>query len=45
METLVGAGADSARSCVDLAQRVEHVITCLPSPPASSRYRMTSWLI
>ena len=36
METLVSAGADSANSCVDLAQRVEHVITCLPSPPASS---------
>ena len=36
METLVSAGADSASSCVDLAQRVEHVITCLPSPPASS---------
>ena len=35
-ETLVSAGANPAKSCVDLAQRVEHVITCLPSPPASS---------
>ena len=36
METLVSAGANPAKSCLDLAQRVEHVITCLPSPPASS---------
>ncbi len=35
-ETLVSAGANPANCCVDLAQRVEHVITCLPSPPASS---------
>ncbi|MBL6908734.1 MAG: NAD(P)-dependent oxidoreductase [Luminiphilus sp.] len=36
METLVSAGANPAEGCADLAQRVEHVITCLPSPPASS---------
>ena len=36
METLVSAGADPAESTVDLSQRVEHIITCLPSPPASS---------
>ncbi len=36
MDKLVGAGANPAKSCVDLAQRVEHVITCLPSPTASS---------
>lgn len=36
METLVSAGADPAESTVDLARRVEHIITCLPSPPASS---------
>ncbi len=36
MEHLVGAGANPANSCLDLAQRVEHVITCLPSPTASS---------
>ena len=36
METLVSAGAEPAESSVDLAQRVEHIITCLPSPPASS---------
>ena len=36
MEHVIGAGANPANSCLDLAQRVEHVITCLPSPTASS---------
>ena len=36
MEHVIGAGANAANSCLDLAQRVEHVITCLPSPTASS---------
>ena len=36
MEHVIGEGANPANSCLDLAQRVEHVITCLPSPTASS---------
>jgi 3-hydroxyisobutyrate dehydrogenase len=36
-EGLIGMGAEWADSAADLAARVDHVITCLPSPAVSER--------